>query len=108
MKNYTIGYKGNDFYINDTKINNDIFDKELVDYKPEEKENFIFNLTHWISECTNSDKSLMLEDLKYIIKAKERDQDYFFSSVLTNEYILKSDDEIAFNQMCEDILKLNN
>jgi len=106
MKQYNLIYKDNNLFINDIKINDEIFEKELSDYKIEEKESMIDNLIDWISEAT-TDKEMMKDDLKYIMETEERDDDLFFSSISTNKYVFKSDNEGTFNDICQEILKLN-
>jgi hypothetical protein len=93
--------------INGTLINEEIFNEEKVDYGVKDREDFIETLCMWISEAgqdRQNDKRLMLEDLKYLCKLED---EYILSSISTNEYIAKSDDEERFNEICEEILKLN-
>jgi len=46
----------------------------------------------------------MKDDLKYLIDLNDT---YIFSSISTNEYIAESDNKERFNEICEEILKLN-
>jgi len=46
----------------------------------------------------------MKEDLKYLINCKD---EYIFSSISTNEYILKEDNLKRFNKICKEILELH-
>ena len=89
--------------INNIIIDSSIFDEEKVDYRVLEREELINDLIGWIGEG-NKDKELMKEDLIYLMKQEDK---YIFSSILTNEYILKSDNKEEFNNICSDILKLN-
>jgi len=108
MNNCNLTQKENgDFYINDVKINTKIFEEEMIEYNIEEKDSIIDHLIDWISEAT-TDKKMMIEDLKYIIETKEKNDDLFFSSIMTNEYVFKSDNEGAFNDICQEILDLTN
>ena len=92
-------------YINDIEINDKIFNEEKSDYEFIEREEKINDLIDWIGEIERgSDKPLMKEDLKYLINMKDK---YIFSSILTNKYILKSDNEERFNEICKEILKIN-
>ena len=92
-------------YINCIKIKENIFQEEKSDYDIREREDQIEHLIDWISESTsNSDKYLMKEDLKYLISMED---EYIFSSISTNEYISKSYDPERFEEICNDILKLN-
>lgn len=94
--------------INGTLINEEIFNQEKVDYSPRDRKDFIDTLIDWISECgrdRENDKYLMKEDLKMLM---EWEDEFIFSSILTNEYIAKSQDEEEFNNICEEILKLNS
>jgi hypothetical protein len=93
--------------INGIPINEEIFNQEKVDYRITDREDQVEHLCMWISEAgqdRENDKRLMLEDLKYLCKLED---EYIFSSISTNEYIAKSDDEERFNEICEEILKLN-
>jgi hypothetical protein len=89
--------------INGTKINEKITQDELCDYRLLDREDLINDLIDWISEAT-TDKDNMKYDLKYLMSLPD---DYVFSSISTNEYIAKSDNEERFNEICEEILKLN-
>ncbi|KKK76300.1 hypothetical protein LCGC14_2865010, partial [marine sediment metagenome] len=89
--------------INRVLINDKIFQEEMVDYSPRSREDLIDNLIDWISEAT-TDKEIMKSDLKYLMGLKD---EYIFSSISTNDYISKSDDEETFNEICKEILKLN-
>jgi succinate dehydrogenase flavin-adding protein (antitoxin of CptAB toxin-antitoxin module) len=100
--NLTIDEEG--VKINDTLINEAIFQKEMVDFTLIERKDQIDHLIEWIGEVKPNDRELMKEDLKYLM---DLDDEYIFSSILTNEYIAKSDDEESFNQICEEILELN-
>jgi hypothetical protein len=96
---YNITEIGENFYINKIKIPNKIFDNELVEYRIEDRETLIDNLIMWISECRTSDKQLMIDDLKLLIKL---DDEFILSSINTNHYLYGNSDE--FNSKCEEIL----
>lgn len=83
-------------------VNEKIFDEELFNYKIIDREDFIDDLINWISECKTSDRQLMKEDLKYLMKVKD---DYIFSSILTNEYIISDDSN--FEETCAELIELN-
>jgi hypothetical protein len=104
MKDYNLKIDEEGVKINDTLINEDIFQKEMVDFTPRERKDQIDHLIDWIKEAKPNDRELMKEDLKMLMK---KDDEYMFSSILTNEYILKSDDEESFNDICKEILELN-
>jgi hypothetical protein len=91
--------------INNIKINEKIFTDELCDYILRERDDQIDNLIDWIGEAKDNDKQLMKDDLKYLIDLNDT---YIFSSISTNEYIAESDNKERFNEICEEILKLNN
>jgi len=107
MKNYEIDINDEgEIEINGEVINSKIFNEELVDYSVVDREDRIEYLCMWITESDKSnDKRLMLEDLKYLMKLED---EFVFSSIFTNEYIAKSDDEETFNNICEEIIKLNS
>jgi hypothetical protein len=98
---YTLG----DDTINGVAINEKIRQEELFEYQIIHRENFLANeLIVWIGECQRiNDKQMMLDDLKYLFTLED---EYIFSSVSTNKYVCKSDDE--FNEICEELLELNN
>jgi len=107
MKNYNLDITEKGVFINDTLINEDIFQEEKVNFSVVERDDQIDHLIDWIGECgrdRKNDKFLMKEDLKYLINQKD---DYLFSSILTNEYVCKSDNLEDFNDVCKEILKLN-
>lgn len=84
MKHRAIINKG--IEIDGIKINEKIFDEEMIDYTLIEREDQIDHLINWISEAHDrpSDLYLMKEDLKMLINW---DCEYIFSSISTNEYI---------------------
>lgn len=92
--------------INEFLINEEIFLKEEIDYKPIDREDFIEHLIIWIAESKNeNDKYLMLNDLKYLMNLEDN---FIFSSISTNNFICKSDNLNKFNSICKEILKLNH
>lgn len=92
------------FKINDELIKEQIFQEEKSNYKIESRDELIDNLIDWISEA-NKDKELMKQDLKYLLNLED---EFIFSSILTNEYIAFSDNPERFNKIAEDILELNS
>ena len=79
-----------------------IRDEEEHEYYIVDRKEFIEQLIQCISECENSDKILMTEDLKMLMNWKD---DYILSSNSTNEYI--NSDSHNFNEVCEELIKLN-
>jgi len=108
MENYEIDIKEEGVFINETLINKKIFSEEKVNYRIVEREQQINDLINWISEAIGSDRAndlyLMKEDLKYLINLQDK---FVFSSISTNEFIVKSDDLEGFNLICKEILELN-
>lgn len=106
MKNYKIDIREQGVFINSEKINEEIFNQEKIDYSVHEREQQIDYLIDWISEARDrpNDLYLMKEDLKYLINCKD---EFIFSNISTNEYILKEDNKERFNEICEEILELN-
>jgi uncharacterized membrane protein YheB (UPF0754 family) len=91
--------------INGTLINEVIFNQEMVDYSPREREDEIDHLIDWIGECgrdRENDKRLMKQDLKMLMTWKCED---ILSSISTNHYLKPTDKE--FKEVCKEILKLN-
>lgn len=84
-----------------TLIDNDDENENIL-YQIVEREDLVNNLIDWISETnSSSDKEMMKEDLKYLMKLPDL---YIFSSLSTNEYIAKSDSEKEFNDICADFI----
>lgn len=83
-------------------IEDKIFEESLYEYEIRYREDLIDNLIDRISECKNSDKILMKEDLKLLI---DMDDILILSSIETNDYIDSTD--IAYWLHCNNILKLN-
>jgi hypothetical protein len=94
-----------DYEIDGVIIKNKVFNEELFDYRIEDRNDLIDNLIGWISESTKeNDKALMKDDLRYLMRLTD---EYVLSSIKTNEFIAKSDNEKEFNDLCFDLLKLN-
>lgn len=105
QKNYELRILDNRVYINETPIDNKIFQEEKSDYQVVSRTRQIDDLIMWISQTKSySDKSAMKEDLKYLLDLQDN---FVFSSVSTNEFIAESDNKKEFNKICEEILKLN-
>lgn len=85
-------------------INEEIFSQEKCDYVLKDRDDLVDDLIMWIAESHNSDKAIMLQDLKYILKLSDK---YVFSSILTNEYIAYSDNQERFDEICRELLTLN-
>ena len=105
-KTYSLDISEEGVSINMVIIIEEIFQEEKHEYRAIERENEIDNLIDWIGECgqdRQNDQGLMKEDLKYLISLKDK---YLFSSISTNDYIAKSDDEKNFNRICEELLNL--
>ena len=96
---YIIKEVGDNFYINNTKIPNKIFNEEKVDYRIENREDLIDNLFQWIGECKTSDKVLMINDLKVLINLDDK---FVLSSISTNDYLYGNSER--FNEECKAIL----
>lgn len=102
-----IDFKTGNTIINGVVINDKIFNQELYDYRLVEKETLIDDLIKWIAESDRkNDKSLMLDDLEYILKLPDEDE-FVFSSINTNEYIAFSDNPSGFDEICLNLLELN-
>ena len=91
------------FLINGIEVPNEIFEEEKVDFKIINREEFLDDLIDWISECKNSDKELMKNDLFELAKI---DDEFILSSIETNHYLYGDTEE--FNNKCEEILELIN
>ena len=91
------------FLINGIEVPNEIFEEEKVGFKIINREEFLNDLINWISECKNSDKELMKNDLFELAKI---DDEFILSSIETNHYLYADTEE--FNNKCEEILELIN
>ena len=105
MKIYNLEITEEGVKINNILINEKIFNKELFNYSVTDVETQIDNLINWISEAKDSDKNLMKEDLKYLMSFSN--YCVLFSSISTNEYILIGDNKKRYDELCEELLKLN-
>ena len=88
-------------FINNIKIDDSIFDEEKVNWRLEEVEDFIDRLIGWIAEAKDSDKALMKADLKMLLTW---DDDFMWSSILTNDYISPTKQPKRFNEVCYEVL----
>ena len=98
-----------EFFINEVLIKEKVTQEELHEYQIRERKEQINSLIDWISEIgmehsRQNDKSLMKEDLKYLIGLSD---EFILSSINTNDYIAKSDNEARFNLICKEILEIN-
>ena len=106
-------------FINETFIDQDIFDNELVKYEPRTIDELIENIKDILPSCSNpfqtkkektldeKNRDLMLEDIKLLESAKFENDDYIFSSIETNMYISENVNAELFDSVCEEILELN-
>jgi len=91
------------YTIDDITIRNEIFDWELYEYRIIDRSEEVQALCRYIIETkSESDKFLMLEDLKFLINSED---EYVFSSWDTNDYIDSTSEK--YNEHCDNILKLN-
>lgn len=103
-----IDEEGN-YFVDNVKINDRVFNEELVDYTIRDREEFIDTLIDWIGEAHDrpnddrpNDLYLMKEDLRSLMKETE---EFMLSSIQTNDYLFSEDWE--FDEVCEEILKIN-
>lgn len=100
---YSLSITEEGFKINGILINDKIFQEELCDYWVRERADQIDHLIDWIAEAT-TDKQAMKDDLLYLSRKKG---EYLFSSIVTNDYVLEEDNLERFNEICKELLKLN-
>jgi len=104
-----LNINNNGIEIDGILINEKIFNEELISWTAVDKETQIDHLIDWIGECgrdRGGDKYLMKEDLTTLIKKGNNGAEQtFFSSISTNEYVFW--DEGRFDEICDEILKLN-
>ena len=106
--NHKIEQSGQEFFIDGELIDESVFQEEKVDYKPVDREQQINDLYMWIGEAVNKperagDLSAMKEDLRYLESLSD---ELVFSNIFTNEFISMRDDPERFNEICEEIIKL--
>ena len=95
----------NDVFINNTKIKEEIFDKQMYEYNVRPTEEEIDNLISWIGETTSeNDKVLMKEDLKFLMSVEEK---FVFTSISTNHFVTESSDTTTYDLICKEILELD-
>lgn len=94
--------------INGEKIDDKIFDEEMVDYVWTERVDLICDIQSWLCEARQagrtSDTYLMDQDIDYL---KTLNDNYVFRSMRTNEYVAYSDNPKRFREICQDILDTN-
>lgn len=91
----------NGTYIDDVKIDDSIFECERVNWKLLDREDFIEELIVWIAEAKSSDKTLMMANLRKLLSWEDQ---FIWSSILTNDYISPSAQPLRFNEVCEEVL----
>ncbi|MHA1755892.1 MAG: hypothetical protein ACTSVV_03915 [Promethearchaeota archaeon] len=103
MKKHILNINEQGCFIDDTLINEKIFQEEMSDYVIRDRETEVDNLIRWISESNNqNEKLLMIRDLKDLLDYKG---EFFLSSISTNDFLFPDDKK--FHIECEKILKLN-
>lgn len=83
-------------------INESIFDGAKASYRPVLRDDEILNIADMICEAPQSDKLLILEDIKEL---QSNEDEIVLSSLDTNHYIYPSGDINAFNEQCQDIIE---
>lgn len=97
----TIAITDKGITIEDTLINEEIFDGAKAVYRPVLRESEILFIADLICEAPHKDKLLILEDIKDLQSIED---EIVLSSLSTNHYIYPSGDMNAFNNQCQDIL----
>jgi hypothetical protein len=90
--------------IGEQEIDDEVFEKQLVDYVYEDRADLLENIRNMRCEASDADKNLMDEDIQYLLTLNDN---YVFSSASTNEYISPIEDTERFNEICADILDAN-
>lgn len=95
----------NNVTIEDSEIDEEIFDDQKVNYILRTTEELIDNLYDYIGEANrvnrDSDRTLMIKDVRYLHTLED---EFVFSSVETNEYIAASDNPERFVEICKEII----
>jgi len=78
------------------------FEEAELGYRIEERKELVNNLISWIAEADDRpiDQQMMKDDLEYLMGLED---DYVFSSYITNEYIACSDNRKQFIQIAEEL-----
>lgn len=97
----------NEVVVDGVEVDDGVFDDESVDWKLICLEESIDNLISWIAEANrnSADKVLMMQDLKMLMTW---DDEYIWSSILTNDYVSPSQNKIKFNEICDKVLSANS
>jgi len=87
--------------INDVVINQLVFYRELIDYKPENKLELIESIQELTKDADEQYLALMRDDIAHL---QSIDDEICFNHIETNEYIFFSEQPDKFNEICERIL----
>jgi hypothetical protein len=100
---------GYNISINDTEINDEVFNQELVNYRYVDRFDLISDIQDFLYEARRarrlSDAAMMDDDIDYL---KTLPDNYVFTSISTNEYIAFSQEPQKFDDICQDILEAHN
>lgn len=90
--------------IDDTEIPWGVFGNEIVDWKLEERDDYVFNLINWIADADygTANHRMMLDDLILINNSND---EVFWSSIHTNKFIFRSEDPEQFDEICKEVLE---
>jgi len=89
------------------EIKPEVFNNEMVNYRLINRECMIDDLYSMIGECgfgRQNDKELMIEDQQYLISLED---EFVYSSILTNEIVVLSENKEQFLQISHSVLKAN-
>lgn len=93
--------------IDETLIDNDVFNTDLVNWRLLDLDDFISELSIWLGEAQSAgrpDASSMLDDLTML---NTWEDDYVWSSTETNDFVSPSLHKKRFNEICEEVLETN-
>ena len=99
--------------INDTEIDWKVFADEMTVYQYREIEPYIEQLRDvWIEDARNEvskeEIEKMEDSLETIVNLQEQTGDkYMFLNLISEEYVLPSDNKSKFNEICKEILQEN-
>ncbi len=92
--------------INGTPIDNILFEQEKTEWQVENRANCIEELEDVLIPHSNGELTSSLEAVAGYLKGF--DDEFMFSSIKTDNYVLKSDSPDAFDKICDSIVSLNS
>ena len=93
----------NRVFVDDNEIHEFVFDDERSDYIVRTRDELIDNLCDYIAEARTS-RAEMLKDLVYLTSLND---EYVFSSIITNHFVAASDNPKLFCELAQTLIDLD-